>query len=125
MRGMIPEGRRLSLALAAVAAALFLAHSSADTQTTVTGEIVETYCWANLRITGPQHAACGITCAKRGIPIAIVDAQSRQSYVLLPGRDKAAIPPQLIEAMGRRVIVRGEVLKRNGNQFLTVQSWQR
>ena len=121
---MTPEGRRLSLAILAVAA-LCITHSSAQTQTAITGEIVETYCWAQLRISGPQHAACGLVCVKRGIPVAIVDAQSKQSFVLLPGRDKTAIPPQLIEAMGQRVMIRGEVVKRGNNQFLMVQSWKR
>jgi hypothetical protein len=93
-------------------------------QTTITGELVETYCWGKMQIGGPGHAACGIACAKRGIPIAVVDAKSRKAFVLVPGRHNASIPPQLIEAIGQRVTIRGEAFARGGNQFLTVDSWR-
>jgi len=117
MRRMI-ERRSLSFAIC-----LLLA-TSAFAEQTITGEIVETYCWAVVNVGGTPHASCGIECAKRGIPIAIVDAKTRKAYVLLPGRDKATLPPKLIEAMGRRVTIRGEVFSRGGLQFITVQSWE-
>ncbi len=123
MRTMI-GGRRLSLAIIAIAC-LALTHAYAASPTTITGEVVETFCWATLSVAGPPHAACGIECAKRGIPIAIVDAKTRTAFILLPGRDKASLPPKLVDAMGRRVTIRGEVFSRGGLQFLSVHSWQR
>lgn len=113
-------GRRsLSLILCIVTTGIFAAP-----QTTITGELVETWCWGKMQIGGPAHAACGIACAKRGIPIAVVDAKSRKAFVLLPGRHNASIPPRLIEAMGQQVTIRGEAFARGGNQFLTVESWR-
>jgi hypothetical protein len=120
--------RRRSLLFAAVliaCIAVLMNRAFAGPGTAVTGELVETYCWGTLQISGPAHAACGIVCAKRGIPVAVVDRKSRKALVLLPGRDKATLPPALIEAMGQQVTIRGEIFTRGGNQFLTVQSWER
>jgi hypothetical protein len=91
----------------------------------VSGELVETFCWAKLGVGGTEHAACGIQCAKRGIPVAVLDSESRQLFILLPGRDKTSLPAELIAAMGQRVDIRGEVVKRGGASFVTVESWAR
>lgn len=109
-------------AIAAVAI-FFVLRTNRTDPAVITGEIVETYCWAKMAIGGIEHAACGIECAKRGIPIAIVDARSRDAYVLLPGRDKRSVPSDLIAAMGRTVSIRGEIQRRGGTNFLSVQSW--
>jgi hypothetical protein len=99
-------------------------HVMASGGTAVSGEVVETYCWGALSIGGPGHAKCGIECAKRGIPVALYDARSRKAFVLLPGRDKTSLSPELIAAMGRKVTVRGDVLSRGGMSFMTVHSWE-
>jgi hypothetical protein len=101
------------------------ARAFAGTPTTVTGEIVETYCWAVHQVGGIGHAQCGIECARRGLPVALYDQKSRKAFILLPARDKTSLPPDLIAAMGQRVKIRGEVLERGGTQFLIIQSWQR
>jgi hypothetical protein len=92
---------------------------------TVTGEVVETYCWAVHQVGGTGHAQCGIECARRGLPVALYDSKSHKALILLPSRDKASLPADLIAAMGQRVNIRGEILERGGIQFLIVQSWQR
>jgi hypothetical protein len=92
---------------------------------TVTGEIVETYCWAVHIVGGTGHAQCGIECAKRGLPVALYDPKSHGAYILLPARDKMSLPADLVAAMGQRVKIDGEVIARGGIQFLIVQSWQR
>ena len=118
-------GRR-SLSFAILTVVCFTVTSAfAGTPTTVTGEVVETYCWAVHQVGGIGHAQCGIECAKRGLPVALYDQKSLKAFILLPARDKTSLPPELIAAMGQRVAVRGEVLVRGGNQFLVIQSWQR
>jgi hypothetical protein len=125
---MITNGRR-SLSFAAISIvclAMWMNQAyAAPTTTTMTGELVETYCWAVHQVGGPAHAHCGIECAKRGLPVAIVDPQSRKAVVLLAGRDKTSLPAALIEAMGHQVTVHGELVVRGGVPFLAVQSWER
>jgi hypothetical protein len=94
-------------------------------KTIITGELVETYCWGTQHSSGPEHALCGIDCAKRGIPVAIVDQRSHKAFVLVPGRGTAKLPLGLIKEMGQQVTIQGEVFERGGTQFATVQSWQR
>ena len=120
MRAIV-KGRSLFLAI------LFLHVYAygARPQHSITGEIVETFCWATVQVGGPPHAACGIECVKRGIPMAVVDAKTRKAYVLLPGRDKASLPAALVQAMGQQVTIRGEIHVKGGTQFMTVQSWQK
>ncbi len=118
-------GRRsLSFTLLAI---LWIASfpAGAGTVTTVSGEVIETYCWAVHEVGGAGHAQCGIECAKRGLPVALYDSKSHSAYLLLPARDKASLPADLVAAMGQRVKIQGEVVTRGGIQFLIVQSWQR
>ncbi|HET8774627.1 MAG TPA: hypothetical protein VFP80_12565 [Thermoanaerobaculia bacterium] len=74
----------MKLAAVAVLALLCTASTTGTADPGITGEIVETFCWAKMQVGGPAHAACGIDCAKRGIPVAIVDARTRTVYILLP-----------------------------------------
>ena len=122
---MRSSGRR-SLSFIVVAGLCAAAlRSVAGAPANVSGEIVETYCWAVHEVGGTGHAQCGIECAKRGLPVALYDRKSRHAFILLPARDKASLPSDLVAAMGQRVNVRGEIVERGGIQFLIVQSWQR
>ena len=118
-------GRRsLSFAILAVIT-LGTASTFAQAPAIVTGEVVETYCWAVHHVGGTGHAQCGIECAKRGLPVALYDPKSHNGFILLPARDKSSLPPDLTAAMGQRVTIRGELVVQGGIRFLIVQSWQR
>ena len=117
--------RSASLAIVILIASFASVCGHGTEQSIVSGEVVETYCWAKIGVGGPEHAACGIECAKRGIPVAILDSESRKLFILLPGRDKMSVPPELIAAMGTKVNVRGEIVRRAGASFVSVQSWER
>jgi hypothetical protein len=118
-------GRRfasLGIILAVVTLATF--RGAGAPPPVISGEVVETYWWAPLGGGGAPHAACGKQCAARGIPVAVVDAKTRKLYVLLPGRDKTSLPPELIAAMGTRVAIRGDIITAAGANFVAVQSWE-
>jgi hypothetical protein len=118
-------GRSLSLAILLVVVCITSTSAFAGTPAAVTGEVVETYCWAVHEVGGKGHAQCGIECAKRGLPVALYDLKAHKAYILLPARDKSSLPADLVAAMGQRVNIRGEVSERGGIPFLIVQSWQR
>jgi hypothetical protein len=121
---VIPRRRSASFAAILLLASLTTVCGHGAPQSIVAGEVVETYCWAKIGVGGPQHAACGIECEKRGIPAAVFDREAHQLFILLPGRDKTAVPADLIAAMGRNVKVRGEVVRRGGASFVSVQAWE-
>jgi hypothetical protein len=126
MSGLTHWRRSASFALLLLFAAAFLTlrSSGATSQTTITGELVETYCWGKIRVGGPSHAQCAIQCAKRGIPVAVIDEKTRKDLVLMPGKHEATLSPKLIAAMGKKVTIRGELVKRGQNRYLTADSWK-
>lgn len=112
-----------SVAITLIAGTVLLKRYWPHRATAIRGEIVETYCFTTGNETGAAHASCGMLCARRGIPIALHDARTRKTYVLLPSRDKTPIPEGLIAAMGRQVTIQGDVIERGDSTFLTVKSF--
>src|SRR4029077_4661259 len=70
--------------VARVAVPRLMNHTFGGRHATVKGELVDTYCWATQKPSGPSHALCAINCAKRGIPVAVVDQTSHRAFVLVP-----------------------------------------
>jgi hypothetical protein len=91
---------------------------------TLTGEVIDTYCYAHVGIRGPAHAACGLKCAKAGVPVGLLENGTRKIYVLLADRDATPLPPQLVAQMGREVVVEGDVVAKGGSLFFKVRSFR-
>ncbi len=88
----------------------------------VTGEVVDTFCYASMGAKGATHRPCGLECAKKGIPVGLLENGSNKLYVLLPPKDKQAVPQQVIDKMGEQATVTGTVHSSGGDNFLTVES---
>jgi type 1 fimbria pilin len=101
----------------AVSATLLLA---ADKTVTVKGEVVDTMCYASMGARGESHAKCGIGCAKKGIPVGLVEGN--KMYILLPAKDDTGLPAAVVDHMGKVVQVTGKTYSAGGNTFLTVDS---
>jgi hypothetical protein len=89
---------------------------------TVKGEIVDTYCYALMGAKGESHRQCAIDCVKAGIPAGLLEDGTNKVYVLLPNKDKAGLPKEVIEKMAQKVTVTGKVYTKGGTQFLTIES---
>jgi len=71
-----------------------------DDNKTVTGELVDTHCYAAGGATGEEHGAkCGAACAKSGIPVAVL--ADGKAWTL------ATNPVALASAVGKQVRVTG------------------
>jgi hypothetical protein len=90
---------------------------------TLTGEVVDSYCYAARGIRGPAHTACALKCAKSGAPLALLENGTRKIYTLLPEKDAAPLPPALVAQAGREVTVEGDVVVKAGSLFLVVRSF--
>lgn len=90
-----------------------------------TGEVIDSFCYAKVGVRGPEHAACGIKCARKGVPVALLEEKTRRVYVLLASKDAEPIPAALIERMGRIVVVEGDLVMKGGTTFLIVRSFTR
>jgi hypothetical protein len=89
---------------------------------TVTGEVIDTFCFASMGAKGESHRPCGLECAKKGIPVGLLEDKTNKVYVLLPAKDKGTLPPEVIDKMGRKATVTGKTYTSGGSQFLTVES---
>lgn len=90
---------------------------------TVKGEVIDTYCYALMGAKGESHRQCAIDCFKAGIPAGLLENGTNKVYVLLPNKDKTALPQSaILEKMGRQATITGKVYTSGGSQFLTVES---
>ena len=99
-----------------------VAAMAAEQASSVTGEVVDTFCYATMGAKGAGHKQCGTDCAKKGIPVGLVEKGTDKLYVLLPSKDKTALPDDVINKMGETVTVTGRSETKGGSNFLTVQS---
>src|SRR5689334_5901943 len=86
---------------------------------TVTGEVVDTFCYATMGATGTGHKQCGIDCAKKGIPVGLLEKGTDKVLVLLPPKDKTALPDAVVNKMGETVTLTGHPVTKGGVSFFT------
>lgn len=89
---------------------------------TVTGELIDTYCYALMDVKGESHRQCAIDCVKAGIPAGILEDGTKKVYVLLPNKDKTGLPAAVLEKMAKKVTISGKAYAVGGSQFLTIES---
>ena len=88
----------------------------------VTGEVIDTFCYSTMGAKGTGHKQCGIDCAKKGIPVGLLEKGSEKVHILLPNKDKTALPDDVVNKMGETVTVTGHPYTKGGVAFLTVES---
>jgi hypothetical protein len=88
----------------------------------VTGEVIDTFCYSTMGAKGTGHKQCGIDCAKKGIPVGLLEKGSEKVHILLPNKDKTALPDDVVSKMGETVTVTGHPYTKGGVAFLTVES---
>jgi predicted lipoprotein with Yx(FWY)xxD motif len=107
----------LGLLLSAGAAATAL---GADTS--VTGHLRDSFCFLTMGADGASHQKCAIGCAKKGIPVLLVEDKTEKYYVLLPPKDEQSLPADVVNKMEDEVTVTGTQYSKGGMTFLTVNS---
>ncbi len=95
---------------------------AADQAATITGEVIDTYCYASMGAKGESHRQCGLDCVKKGIAVGLLEDKTSKVYTLLPSKDKTPVPDAVVQKMGRTATVTGKVYTSGGSQFLTVET---
>ena len=103
----------------AFAAAVSLPLFAADM--TVKGEVVDVACALSKGDggKGDGHAACAMSCAKRGQPIGILTADAVYE---ITGDYTANRNAKLLDFVAKRVEVTGEVSEKGGKKMMSVKS---
>ena len=95
---------------------------AADQVVTARGEIVDAYCYAGRGVRGSPHTACALRCARKGMPLVLIEDGSRRVYQLMPPKDETPMPENVIAAAGTVRTVTGRMFVNNGARYLTVDA---
>lgn len=88
----------------------------------VTGTLEDSFCYVTMGAHGAGHKKCAAGCAKKGIPVALIEKGTDKMYVLLPPKNDSALPADVIDRMEDEVTVTGDEYEKGGVSYLTVKS---
>jgi len=88
----------------------------------VTGTLEDSFCYVTAGAHGAGHKQCAIGCAKKGIPVALVEKNTDKMYILLPEKNASSLPDSVIDKMEDEVTVTGDEYSKDGITYLTVKS---
>ena len=90
-------------------------------RTTVTGEVVDLWCYLGGGDRGPAKRQCATACAKGGNPIGILDSAGNL-YVAAGLKDHQPAHALLLAKMSDEVTVSGTVVKKGGVQMIYIDT---
>lgn len=86
----------------------------------ITGEVIDVFCYATRDARGKEHSQCASSCIKANVPVAVLTDEGVM-YFPLRADHKAANP--LFENLGgERVKVTGMVYEKHNERFIVVNS---
>ena len=88
---------------------------------TVTGEVVEMWCYLEAGDRGAAKKACATACAKAGNPIALIDDKG-QLFVLAGLKSHQPAQELLLGKMSERVTLTGTLVKNPNAQMIYIES---
>jgi hypothetical protein len=102
------------------------AHAAESRRVTVTGEVVDTWCTISQVMgyaLGSAHFQCAVWCAVGGIPVSIRAEDETHYMVLRLGDDTSNVAnPRIVDIQARQVTVDGDLLVRDGVNYLLVDT---
>lgn len=95
----------------------------------ISGEIIDTWCYVSEimggseAVTGSTHHQCAIWCAAGGIPVGLLADTGEIYMVLKLGNDGTTnANPRILEIQSNKVVVEGNVLERDGVQYILIDA---
>ncbi len=97
--------------------------AAAAKRITVTGEIIDTWCYVTeiMFAQGTAHHQCAIWCALGGVPVSVL-GDDGTAYVVLKVEDDGTnvANPRLVTIQSHKVTVDGDLYERDGVNYLVV-----
>jgi hypothetical protein len=112
------------VAVALAAAVNAPAHAATPTRVTVTGEVIDSWCYLTeiMYPLGTAHHQCAIWCAAGGIPVGILSDDGEVYIVLkMAGDDTNVANPALLAMQTHRITVEGQAIARDGMKYLVIE----
>jgi hypothetical protein len=88
----------------------------------VTGTLEDSFCYVTMGAHGASHKKCAEECARKGIPVSLVEKGTDKLYVLLPPKNDEPLPDSVMSKMEGQVTVTGNEYTKGGVVYLTVKS---
>ena len=118
-----------AILLAAAAAIAGPAAAQEGERVTVTGEIVDTWCYFSGVMGGPDavvgtaHHTCALWCSAGGIPVGLLTPEGEMYMILkVPGDEGAAGGDTQLTLASNTVTAEGMLYERDGLRYVTVES---
>lgn len=104
-------------------ASAWAAEAPAPKHVTVTGEIIDSWCYLSeiMYAQGSAHHQCAVWCARGGVPVGIL-GEDEQVYVVLKMRDDPAVleNPGIMKVQTNKVTVEGNLYERDNVKYIAI-----
>jgi hypothetical protein len=114
--------RKLAVAGLGLLLSAGLVGMASAAEKSVTGTLEDSFCYVTLGAHGAGHKKCAMGCAKKGIPVALVEKGTSKMYILLPPKNAESLPDSVISKMEDEVTVTGDEYSKGGIAYITVKS---
>jgi hypothetical protein len=114
--------RYVFVGLFSLIVALALASIASAAEKSVTGTLEDSFCYVTMGAHGSSHQKCAQVCARKGIPVSLVEKGTGAMYILLPPKNAELIPDSVISRMEDEVTVTGNEYDKGGVHYLTVNA---
>jgi hypothetical protein len=90
-------------------------------EVTMTGEVLDLYCYMNHPDTGqgPDHAKCATACINKGLPIGFL---SNGEVYLITGKDHGPVASMVADFAGKKSTIKGTLMEHNGMKAIELIS---
>ena len=105
----------------ALATTMLVTAQPKGTRTTITGEVVDLWCYLEGGDRGPAKKDCATSCAKAGNPIGILDS-SGTLFVAAGLQDHQPAQALLVDKMSTRVTVTGTLVTKPGVRMIYIET---
>lgn len=86
---------------------------------TLMGEVIDIKCYLNgmMENMGAEHKQCAIDCIKGGLPVGILDAESKNVYTVVPKTGMKAANEELAKYAAQKVKLTGTFMEKGSQKM--------
>ena len=107
-----------TLAASVLVSGVALARAASE-KATVSGEVIDSACYIKMGAKGPDHAQCAESCAKAGIPLALLTDDGKVVW-LASNKDMESANGVLMPYVAKKVTLEGTWYERGGTKLFAI-----
>jgi hypothetical protein len=104
----------------AIAAADEAKKAEAPKPVTMTGEVLDLYCYMDHTASGPDHAKCASACVKKGLPVGFLSSDGVMYLII--GKEHEPINAMVADYCGKKSTITGTVKENGGVKAIELAS---